>query len=537
MLPVHPRLAGRVDSLVDLHDAAFAGGGRAFVLLVQRARKHDVGMVGGLGQEEVDHGVELELVERLGGEPGVGCRHGGVEADRQQALDLPGVDRLDDLLGGDPLARDLVLGAPPHRRDVGAVLRVGDVPIARELIALVAVLPPALAVALPGDRRHAAAGLAVLAGGEAEVDGGEHVLRALALLFDPAGVQQHAGGRGAPPLRRLGDARRRHPGDPGRPLRRHRRHCGRRGVEVVRVVGDEVVVEPPVLDELVQHGAEQRRVGSRTHRQEQVGGASQRHDPWVLDDQARTPVAGPPDVARRDRERLGHVRPCDPDHVGERDVAPRVGVAVDAQRLLVARPRRHHAEAAVVVEVGRVQGEAGELADEVALLVGQRDPREHGEGIVAVGGLDAPDLADDAIESGVPVGGAETTWCRRVPLHRVQQPVGVAALEVPLDALRAELALVERELVPRLEPDDRVVPHLQLDAALLAAEAAVRVDDAVDLEPMVPATGGRLVEVRSVPGDEVVLAHRPASHQPKPPTRDDWASVTRARRQRGQVSW
>ena len=79
-----------------------------------------------------------------------------------------------------------------------------------------------------------------------------------------------------------------------------------------------------------------------------------------------------------------------------------------------------------------------------------------------------------------------------VALHRVQQPVGVAALQVALHALGAELALVEREVVPGLEADDLVVVDLQLDAALLAAEAAVGLDDPVDLEPGVPAAGRRL---------------------------------------------
>ena len=132
---------------------------------------------------------------------------------------------------------------------------------------------------------------------------------------------------------------------------------------------------------------------------------------------------------------------------------------------------------------------------------------------------------------------AEPAGRRRVALQRVEQPVGVAALEVALDALRAELALVERELVPRLEPDDGVVPDLQLDAALLAAEAAVGLDDPVDLEPGVPAAGRRLVEVRPVAGDQLLLGDRRPGHQPNPPTRADWASVTWARRQRGQVSW
>ena len=198
----------------------------------------DVGVVTGLRQEEVDHGVELQPVERLGGEVGIRGRHGRVEADRQQPLDLAGVDRLDDLLGGNALAGDLRLVASPHRGDVGAVLGVGDVAVARQLVALVAVLAAALAVALTGDRRHAATRLAELAGGQPEVDRRDDVVDALGVLLDAAGVEQHPRGRRAPPLGRLLDPRRRHAGDAGSPApvssrrlpRRPRRsrRCGRR---------------------------------------------------------------------------------------------------------------------------------------------------------------------------------------------------------------------------------------------------------------------------------------------------------------------
>ena len=154
-----------------------------------------------------------------------------------------------------------------------------------------------------------------------------------------------------------------------------------------------------------------------------------------------------------------------------------------------------------------------------------------------MGLLDAADLADDPVERLVPRHPPEPAWCGGVALERVQQPIGMTALEVPLDALRAELALVERELVPRFETDDLVAVDLELDPALLAAEAAVGVDDAVDLEPGLPATGRGLVEVRAVAGDQLLVGDRRAGHQPNPPTRADWARVTWARRQRGQVSW
>ena len=474
---------GGVDGGVDLDDPALTAGRRALVLLVQRAGQHDVGVVGGLGQEEVDDGVELEPVERLGGEVGVGRRDGRVEADRQQPLDLPGVDRLDDLLRRDALARDLRLVAAPHRRRCAA--RCSGLVMSR--------LPGSWSHLWPCSRPPWPLPCPVIVDtpqpGLPNLPVARPRLMAASTLSTPLVCCSMPRAWSSIPVAAVPH---------------HSAACSMRaaGTPVISAAQPGVMSataaaassKPTVwasmnswssqvaADQLVQHRAEQRRVGARPDAEEEVGRAGQRHDPRVLHDQLGAAVAGPPDVARGDRERLGDVRAGDPHHVGERDVAPRVGAAVDAERLLVAGAGRHHAVAAVVVEVGGVQGEAGELADQVALLVGQRDARQHGERVVAVGLLDAADLADDPVERLVPRDPPEPAGRGGVALERVQQPVGVAALEVPLDALRAELALVERELVPRLEADDLVVTDLELDPALLPAEAAVGVDDAVDLE-------------------------------------------------------
>ena len=292
-----------------------------------------------------------------------------------------------------------------------------------------------------------------------------------------------------------------------------------------------------MTDQGVQHRAEERRVAARSHGEEEIRCPGQGHDAWILHDQLGATVAGTPDVARRDRERLGDVGSGDPHHIGQRDVAPRVRCPVDAEGLLVAGAGRHHAVPAVVVEVCGVQGEPGELPDQVALLVRQRHARQHRERVVAVGRLDAADLADHLVESSAPRDRSKPARGGWVAFHRLQQPVGVIALQVPFDALRAQLAFVERKLVPRFEADHLVVVNLQLDAALLAAEATVRLHHAVDLEPRVPSARRRLVEVRSIAGDQLLVCDRWASHQPKPPTRADCASVTCARRHRGHVSW
>ena len=76
-------------------------------------------------------------------------------------------------------------------------------------------------------------------------------------------------------------------------------------------------------------------------------------------------------------------------------------------------------------------------------------------------------------------------------------------LHVALHALGAELALVEGELLPRLEADDLVVLHLELDAALLAAEAAVRLHEPVGLAGARPAAGRLAVEMRAELRDQL----------------------------------
>ena len=111
----------------------------------------------------------------------------------------------------------------------------------------------------------------------------------------------------------------------------------------------------------------------------------------------------------------------------------------------------------------------------------------------------------------------------------------MAALQVALDALRAQLALVERELVPRLEADDGIALDLEFDTALLAAETAVGVHHLVGLDAVVPPTRRCAVEVRAVLGDQCLVGNRWDGHQPKPPTRPHCASATWVRRHVGHV--
>ncbi len=108
------------------------------------------------------------------------------------------MDRFDDLLRRKSFARYVGFVARPHIGDSGTMLWVRDITVARQLVTLVAVLASALAVALAGNGRHAAAGFAELAGREPKVDGGEHVVHTFGVLLDASGVQHHPGRRRTP---------------------------------------------------------------------------------------------------------------------------------------------------------------------------------------------------------------------------------------------------------------------------------------------------------------------------------------------------
>ena len=103
------------------------------------------------------------------------------------------------------------------------------------------------------------------------------------------------------------------------------------------------------------------------------------------------------------------------------------------------------------------------------------------------------------------------------------------------------MPLVERELLPRLEADDLIVLDLELDAALLAAEAAVRLDQMIRLDTGAQPVAGHVGPVgtkllndqrgrrQAVAAIALILC----SSSPIVA----WASANRTRRQRGQIHW
>ena len=72
-----------------------------------------------------------------------------------------------------------------------------------------------------------------------------------------------------------------------------------------------------------------------------------------------------------------------------------------------------HAEPAVVVDHGGAQGDPGELAEGVRLLVGQSAAAEAADPVAAVLLLGGDDPVGDQVEGGVPVGRAAAGCCGR----------------------------------------------------------------------------------------------------------------------------
>src|SRR5262249_28268421 len=151
------RFARRVNRFVDLDDTTFDLRDDSFVLFVQRAWQDNVGVMRRFIQEEVYRHVKFQFVEGLRDEIIVRQRDLRVEAYRQQTFDLAAIDFADQLVGVHARAGHLFFVNAPDFRYISAVLWIVNVARAGQLIAFLAVLAPALPVALTRNRRVAAA--------------------------------------------------------------------------------------------------------------------------------------------------------------------------------------------------------------------------------------------------------------------------------------------------------------------------------------------------------------------------------------------
>ena len=190
-------------------------------------------------------------------------------------------------------------------------------------------------------------------------------------MFDAARVEQHRGLGRTPNLRRLQHT-----------PRRYARDFLRQGggvfpdeiadlVEVMRVFGDEALVDPAAFYQHVQNAVCQRAVAARPHGQEQVGRARERSYARVNDDDFRAVVPGAPDMVGENRETFGDIGAGDEQRSGERDVTPGIGRAVNPKNFLGSGSRGNHAQPAVVVDIGSLDRHSRKLAHQVGFFIGQ----------------------------------------------------------------------------------------------------------------------------------------------------------------------
>src|SRR5262249_3759982 len=189
----------------------------------------------------------------------------------------------------------------------------------------------------------------------------------------------------------------------------------------------------------------------------------------------------------------------------------------------------------------------------VRLLVRERRAGEHRDRVAPVAGLDAADALGGDLERLVPRDRAEPPARAH---QRFEEAIGVVVLQVALDPLGAESALVEGELLPRLDADDALVLHQQRDPALLAAEAAVRVHLAIRGAACGKAARRLVAQVRAMRVDELFHVAREQRHQAASSvvgpragraavrrgwnpasTSVAWAAAVMRRRQPGQWRW
>ncbi len=303
-----------------------------------------------------------------------------------------------------PLPGQRVRVDAPDAGDVLARGRVVDHPVAGQLVGLLAVLAPALAVALPGEAAVAGARRARHPEREGHVDPGEHGVGAGAVLLGAAGGQHHDLGACRPS--RSASAR---TSSAGTPVTRSTRSGHQPATDsrtsaqpVVRVATYSSSTVPP-RDEQVQHAEGQGEVGPRDRLHEDVGAVRGRRTPRVDDHDLPAALPERVEVARGRRHGLGQVGADEDDDVGLLDVGQRERQPpVQAEGPRPGRRGRRHAPAAVVVDLRGAERDPGELAELVGLLVGQPSPAEDRDRVGAPLRAQRGEAAGDQVERLVP---------------------------------------------------------------------------------------------------------------------------------------
>ena len=299
---------GRLDRLAVVDDAALDVGGRALVLLHERAGQDDVGVARRLGEEEVDDGEELELLQRLARRTRwSGSETSGLKQIEQQALDLGRRGSPRPVGTADePLVRDATPRGRPRRSAM--CCRCSGFSMSRAPGSWSHFCPcsrPPWPLPWPVIIAYPQPSLPDPAGGEDQVDARPGSSRRPCVWCSmPRAWSRKLVRRRAPHLGRAHDHR----------ARARRRSCAAHS-GVYRAPSPRPppspwcaaamkrAVDPAALDHDVQHGVEDADVAAGAHRDEEVGGARDRRHARVEDDDLGAVLARPPEVVGGDRAR------------------------------------------------------------------------------------------------------------------------------------------------------------------------------------------------------------------------------------------
>ena len=195
-----------------------------------------------------------------------------------------------------------------------------------------------------------------------------------------------------------------------------------RRVEVAAVPRDESLVDHALARQVAQQAVEQPHVGARLHGQMDIGqlagGRAARVDHHQFHLRAGFADAG--DALEQDRMAPGRVRAHQHDHVGQFQVFIAARHDILAERALVARHCRRHAQARIGVDVRAAHIALHELVGHVIIFRQQlaRDIQRDGIGAVCID--DGAQAAGHPVQRGIPGSPPQ----HAVGAHlRLQQPV------------------------------------------------------------------------------------------------------------------
>ena len=326
-----------------------------------------------------------------------------------------------------------------------------------------------------------------LAAGDVQVAGDGHqghrhlaVLHAVCLLVGREAPLDGAGLGGGVHARRGADLVGRNAADLGGLLGRHGGAPLGQLVEAVAPVLHEVVVVEVFLDDDVDHGHAERRVGAGAQLQEDVGPGCQPGHARIDDDEARAAAHGVHHRVTEEAVGVALERRLAPHH---QDLGLLIALVVPAPRQRAGivpfgiggaadvgdgcQARRVAGVAGLrVAEVRRAEAH-GAVGSERAALAARAG--EHDDALAPVLRRDAVVLALDDVKRLVPrnlLPRVRVAAVLRVALHGMQQAGGVVHVVLERDAPRAQAALGDRVVLVAFHPHELpLAVHVQLEAA------------------------------------------------------------------------